>query len=321
MISKLTIHGYKSIEDLSIGCSRVNLLTGSNMSGKTAVIEAMLLGGWKHTAGLPSLDAEFSDVHNDRAEKPITIETVDSSGILRRIAFCGDGTVISSDRPADTFIYIPLIKTHLGQRDGLFIADSVAPGKGSSKGVCLADGATHLPDGMGEWVERVTRLSLAHDNSDPKGHFSFQRRENGRLVRRTVSSAGVIRAVKIIYVCLASPKNAVICVEQPEAFLSPAEQSELAKFLYHIAADGHQVFIETNSENVFNALRTEIVKKEIRAEDVSVNYLVLDRHTYTTKCNPVMITQYGSLQGMNETMSLDGFFDQYSKDLDVMLGL
>lgn len=41
MISKLTIHGYKSIEDLSIDCSRINLLTGSNMSGKTAVMEAL----------------------------------------------------------------------------------------------------------------------------------------------------------------------------------------------------------------------------------------------------------------------------------------
>ena len=128
-------------------------------------------------------------------------------------------------------------------------------------------------------------------------------------------------AVKIIYACLASPKDAVICIEQPEAFLYPAAQSELAKFLYHTAAGGHQVFIETNSDNVFNALRTGIVKKEIRAEDASVNYLVLDGQTHTTKCNPVRIVRYGNLQGMNEDMTLDGFFDQYSKDLDVMLGL
>ena len=321
MISKLTIHGYKSIEDLSIDCSRINLLTGSNMSGKTAVMEALLLGGWKYTAGLPSLDAKFSDVYNDRAEGPITIETVDSSGITRRIAFCGDGTVISSDRPADAFVYIPLAKTHLRQRDGLCIIDSDVSNAYNLKWINLPDGEAALPDGMDAWVERVTGLSLEHDSSDPKGHFSFRRREGGRLVRRTVSSAGVIRAVKIIYACLASPKDAVICIEQPEAFLSPAAQSELAKFLYHIAAGGHQVFIETNSENVFNALRTGIVKKEIRAEDASVNYLVLDRHTYTTKCNPVRIVRYGNLQGMNEAMSLDGFFDQYSKDLDVMLGL
>lgn len=321
MISKLTIHGYKSIEDLSIDCSRVNLLTGSNMSGKTAVMEALLLGGWKHTAGFPILDAEFSDVHNDRAEGPITIETVDSSGISRRIAFCGDGTVVSSARPTDTFVYVPLTKTHLRRRDGFYIMDGDVSDADSSKGIYLAAGEMALPDGMDTWVEKVTGLSLRNVKSDPTGHYSFRRREKGRLVRRTVSSAGVIRAVKIIYACLASPKNAVICIEQPEAFLSPAAQSELAKFLYHIAADGHQMFIETNSENVFNALRTEIVKKEISAEDVSVNYLVLDRHTYTTKCNPVRIVRYGNLQGMNEDMTLDGFFDQYSKDLDVMLGL
>lgn len=321
MIRRLNIHGYKSIDDLSIDCGRITLLTGGNMSGKTAVMEALLLGGWKHSAGLPSLDAEFSDVYNDRAEGPITIETVDSSGISRRIVFCGDGTVISSARPADTFVYIPLAKTHLRQRDGLCIIDSDVSNTYSLKWINLPDGETSLPDGMDAWVERVTGLSLEHDSSDPKGHFSFRRRESGRLVRRTVSSAGVIRAVKIIYACLASPKDAVICIEQPEAFLYPAAQSELAKFLYHTAAGGRQVFIETNSENVFNALRTGIVKKEIRVEDASVNYLVLDGQTYTTKCNPVRIVRYGNLQGMNEDMTLDGFFDQYSKDLDVMLGL
>lgn len=321
MISKLTIHGYKSIEDLSIDCSQINLLTGSNMSGKTTVMEALLLGGWKHTSGLPSLDAEFSDVHNDRTEGPITIETVNDDGISRRIVFCGDGTVVSSARPADTFVYVPLTKTHLRRRDGLYIMDGDVSDADSSKGIYLTTGETALPDGMDAWVERVTGLSLRHVKSDPAGHYSFRRREGGRLVRRTVSSAGVIRAVKIIYACLASPKNAVICIEQPEAFLYPAAQSELAKFLYHTAAGGHQVFIETNSENVFNALRTGIVKKEIRAEDASVNYLVLDGQTYTTKCNPVRIVQYGNLQGMNEDMTLDGFFDQYSKDLDMMLGL
>lgn len=90
-------------------------------------------------------------------------------------------------------VHIPLAKTHLRQRDGLFIADGVAPDKGGSKGVCLADGETHLPDGMDEWVERVTGLSLENDSSDSKGYYPFRRRENGRLVRRAVSSAGVIR--------------------------------------------------------------------------------------------------------------------------------
>ena len=81
------------------------------------------------------------------------------------------------------------------------------------------------------------------------------------------------------------------------------------------------MFIETNSENVFNALRTGIVKKKISAESVSINYLVFDRKTSATKCNPVKINKYGDLAGMNDTMTLDGFFDQQMKDLDIMLGL
>lgn len=319
MIKKLTIHGYKSIKDLTIDCGQITLLTGENMSGKTAVMEALLLGGC--SVEIFDLNTEFSDVHNDRTYEPISIKTINSRGASRRVIFCGDGIVLSPSRTIDTFVYLPLTKTFLRQKNNLYIVDSGISGADSSKGVSLADGETHLPDKMNTWVERITGLSLRHVSSDPTGCYSFQRKENGRFIKRAVSSAGIKRAVKIIYACLASPENAVICIEQPEAFLSEAAQSELAKFLYNIAQSGRQLFIETHSENIFNALRVGITKKEISAESISVNYLVFDRKTSATKCNPVKINRYGDLQGMNDTMTLDGFFDQQMKDLDIMLGL
>ena len=217
MIKKLSIHGYKSIENLSIDCSRINLLTGGNMSGKTAVMEALLLGGWKHSAGLPSLDAEFSDVYNSRSEGPITIETVNDDGISRRIVFCGDGTVISSARPADTFVYVPLTKTHLRRRDGFYIMDGDVSDADSSKGIYLAAGETALPDGMDAWVERVTGLSLRDVKSDPAGHYSFRRREGGRLVRRTVSSAVALIFLKF---CALPLMSRLICLK-PHCLLMP----------------------------------------------------------------------------------------------------
>lgn len=318
MIKKLTIHGYKSIEDLTIDCKQITLLTGENMSGKTAVMEALLLGGC--SVEIFDLNAEFSDVRNDKTYE-ISIRTINSLGASRRVIFCGDGIIMSPSRTIDTFVYLPLTKTFLRQKNNLYIVDSGISGIDISKGVSLAAGETHLPDKMDTWVERITGLSLRHVSSDPAGCYSFQRKENGRFIRRAVSSAGIKRAIKIIYACLASPENAVICIEQPEAFLSEAAQSELAKFLYNIAQSGRQLFIETHSENIFNALRVGITKKEINAESVSVNYLVLDRKTSTTKCNPVKINRYGDLQGMNSDMTLDGFFDQQMKDLDIMLGL
>ena len=326
MIKELTVHGYKSVKDLTIDCGQITLLAGENMSGKTAVMEALLLGGC--SVRFLDLGAEFSDVYNDRTEEPISIRTINSHGISRRVMFYGDGVVILPNRTTDTFIYLPLAGTSLHQKSnlyivgsGVFCTGSSSCGSSETKGVSLADGESRLPDKMDVWVERITGLSLKHISGDPAGYYSFQRRENGRLIRRTVSSAGIRRAVKIIYACLASPENAVICIEQPEAFLSEAAQSELAKFLYHITRSGRQVFIETHSENVFNALRTGIVKKEISAESVSINYLVFDRKTSATKCNPVKINKYGDLEGMNDTMTLDGFFDQQMKDLDIMLGL
>lgn len=318
MIKKLTIHGYKSIEDLTIDCEQITLLTGENMSGKTAVMEALLLGGC--SVEIFDLNAEFSDVRNGRTYE-ISIRTINSLGASRRVIFCGDGIIMSPGRTIDTFVYLPLTKTFLRQKNNLYIVDSGISGIDISKGVSLADGETHLPGKMDAWVRRITGLSLRHISSDPTGCYSFQRKENGRFIKRAVSSAGIQRAVKIIYACLASPENAVICIEQPEAFLSEAAQSELAKFLYDIAQSGRQLFIETHSENIFNALRVGITKKEISAESVSVNYLVLDRKTSATKYNPVKINKYGDLQGMNSDMTLDGFFDQQMKDLDIMLGL
>lgn len=330
MIRKIKIHGYKCIKDMEIDCGALTLLAGDNMSGKTAVIEALLSGEGREESGFPSLPAGFDDIHTDGLDDGvITVETVNDDGRTHYTMFCRNGTVAAESNVNTVFGYIPAAKTLMRPKSNVFISSgiSVAGMSGirieSAQKVLDDEMVVSYPDTMAGqicmWVKKITGVAMESRGRDQE--YFFVREKGGRSIAGTVTGAGIKNTVNIVWSCLSSPKGAVICVEDPETGLSPRAQHEMAEFLYFIASAGRQVIVETHSDHIFNAIRAWISIGEIDHEKVFFNYLVLNEDLRETECNPVKVGRYGHLKGMNSKMTLDGFFDQFSKDLDVMLGL
>lgn len=89
MIKKLKIHALKSIKDLELSCSNLNLFVGTNSSGKSTCLQALLLFEQNHgfEGGLNGAYVslgEFREIRNSympREEIRIELEGVDANGI------------------------------------------------------------------------------------------------------------------------------------------------------------------------------------------------------------------------------------------------
>jgi predicted ATPase len=117
----------------------------------------------------------------------------------------------------------------------------------------------------------------------------------------------------IIVSGLIAKKGEILIVENPEAHLHPKAQSELAKFLAKISACDIQVFIESHSDHILNALRIAVLDHILSNEELSILY-------FSQKIGQSVVQIPIHSDGKIEEWP-DGFFDQMDKDFERLFGI
>ena len=118
----------------------------------------------------------------------------------------------------------------------------------------------------------------------------------------------------IIVSGLIAKDGEILIVENPEAHLHPKAQSQLTKFLAKVADCGVQVFIESHSEHILNALRVAAATGEtgLLHTDMSVLYF---QDNEIERFISIPINSDGGIDVWPE-----GFFDQTDKDFKILFG-
>lgn len=118
---------------------------------------------------------------------------------------------------------------------------------------------------------------------------------------------GLTYTLPIIVAALGSVSGSVFVVENPEAHLHPAGQSDIGKFLVLLAATGVQVVIETHSDHVLNGIRLAVSgERLLETKDVAIHFLGTDESAITK-------ISLGSTGALN--VWPPGFFDRAENDL------
>ena len=143
--------------------------------------------------------------------------------------------------------------------------------------------------------------------------ISTEQKGGKAVFKPTNVGFGYSYALPILIAGLTAPKGTILIVENPEAHLHPAAQSMITKFLGLIANCGVQVFIETHSEHILNALRVMVVQENMKSQDVNLMYFDSNLENYFKS---IVIEENGKLDHWP-----DNFFDQSEKDLNVLLGI
>ncbi len=115
---------------------------------------------------------------------------------------------------------------------------------------------------------------------------------------------------------IATPGH-ILIIENPEAHLHPSAQHRLTRFLAKIASTGVQIFVESHSEHILNALRICTIEHEnsekiLNNTDVSILYF---QDKDEQSCVQIPIDNKG---GIDEWPN--GFFDQTDKDFKILFG-
>ena len=126
---------------------------------------------------------------------------------------------------------------------------------------------------------------------------------------------GLTYVLPVIVAILSAPKDAIIFIENPEAHLHPKGQAKLAELICLAAQAGVQIVIETHSDHIFNGVRKAINKKMIAKENLKVHYFDLGDKNISTN-KEIKFTDNGRILDYTE-----GLFDQFDNDLDELLGL
>jgi predicted ATPase len=133
---------------------------------------------------------------------------------------------------------------------------------------------------------------------------------NGEWVRPPNMGFGVTYALPVILAGLTAGKDGVLIVENPEAHLHPAGQSQMGYFLASIAAAGVQVVVETHSDHVLNGIRRAIGEHLILSKDQAII------HFFDVDGAPpeqLRFTETGGIASWPR-----GFFDQYQLDITAL---
>jgi predicted ATPase len=135
----------------------------------------------------------------------------------------------------------------------------------------------------------------------------------GEWVRPPNMGFGVTYALPVILAGLTAGKGGILIVENPEAHLHPAGQSQMGFFLATIASTGVQVVLETHSDHVLNGIRRAIGEHRILSKDQAIiHFFDVD----DTPPQSLIFTETGGIASWPR-----GFFDQYQLDVTALTRL
>lgn len=345
MIKKIQIKNLKSIKEIEINPKAFNVFTGTNSSGKSTTIQALLLASQnlENKYGLNGPLAaigEFREVRNyiTGADK-IDIAIVDDEGCVTLQFGDSEPTVITTEGSlADRLNYSNnhfhyLSCNRIGTKDiftrnrtvykgvgitGEYTIDYLSQNKDEPLEDVMIKDSTNLTllAQVNNWLNYIVNASIRVESiigtDAVKAEYGIV---DGRFSRPQNVGSGISYLISIIVLCLASKRNDIIVIENPEIHLHPMSQSRLCEFLYFISKAGRQIFIETHSDHFFNSIRAGIATGEIEKDNVLIEFFKLGSDNCTRNYD-IAIGKYGAIEN-----PIPNLFDQFQADMDKMIGV
>ena len=138
----------------------------------------------------------------------------------------------------------------------------------------------------------VENISISFDKGDYPQHVGF----------------GLSYCIPILVQGLCMKTGDVFVVENPEAHIEPTIQSRLMEFIFTLADNGIQVFIETHSDHIINSARVEFLQRKWKVQDLSF-WFVKREEGVASSIESIFVND------SDLTSWPEGFFDEYSKNL------
>lgn len=354
MISILEINNFKCVKNMQLECRNLNVLIGTNSSGKSTIQQALLLAGQnlEDVGGLNGKLVElgnFEDakcIYSSEKELSIILNGDNNSVVKTQVVLDKDGYVVHTEcRPEKE---LEKWKEKLGVRNRklqYLSCHRIGPCKVYKKNMTLDDvigvdgeyvmsylnqhGKDTMESAMCKgnvdytllgqvnwWLSYITDTAIMTEDIGGTDLIKVSYQMNDmKGIRPENIGAGTSYLVAILVMCLSAPEKGVLIIENPEIHLHPSAQAKVCEFLYFIAARDRQIFVETHSDHIFNGFRVGLATGSMREELLNIQFVYLNEQ-HLAEAIKVKIGKRGRIENQRKDL-----FDQFDLDLNRMIGL
>ena len=346
MIAKMKLKNYKCFPDSQVDFSKLTIFAGANASGKSSIIQALLLASnsvntYENTIDVSkALGVQVGAPKALVSQNSIELDGADFSLELSNGTLCTKIDYVI-DKLSPLKLYIKTNKEYvIGQ---LFYLNAERMGPRISypageDGKIISDGsnAAYLMDRadmekrkihdllalngpaskfsihVDEWMNAIlgnVSFTLATDLVKATTDIRYLNSVANQQVLPTMTGFGISYILSIVVAGLwcSGLTKAVLVIENPEAHLHPFSQSQMGKFLMLLANAGVQVVVETHSEHIIDGARIQAALLE-KTDNIAINFLSIEDDRVGIK--KIKVLSSGELEEWP-----DGFFDQKAQDL------
>jgi predicted ATPase len=340
MITELSLIGFKSFLNRKIKLGQLTVLTGLNSSGKSSIIQSLLmLEKAKRFESSILLDGHGSvdEIRNIYHNREIQLAVTDEFGLefTTTIALVVvDGQTYGCKNRVE-FKYPEIIyisANRFGPKTSVPIYnDSFKRNRIGANGENLfqfiksfedktIDARLIHPQSEGETLEYNVRGWLSVISPNVKFRYEIEKNSDTSYSmfnehRATNVGFGLSYSLSVIASLLIGTliPNSLVIIENPEAHLHPKGQSEIANLISLCAQVGTQVIIETHSDHVFDGIRIAAKNSKGFAKNVQVHWFELNEKQNTEVASPEL----------NDDGRLDkwpkGLFDEFELNASKLL--
>ncbi len=308
MIKKLQLEAFKCFENENLEFRNLTILTGTNGSGKSSVIQSLLqlslYGNKDFSSPLQkylNFLSDFDDVFNfnlSGEEYKIKIECfnekivlsgtrsgIEISSVLEeiyeKISYSkGNFIFLSADRIGPQDVYEkntnPLDKFGIYGEYTISFLENSRKNKVQVIDELVKTDKDHVRDildtQVNYWLKYIVDTEIQTEEIVGTNQVKAQFKNGNAFVRPKNIGSGISYLVSILIICLSAKKEQIIIIENPEIHLHPKAQSKLGEFLAFVASKGIQIIIETHNDHIINRLRYEVFKNNLKASDIIIHY-------------------------------------------------
>ena len=304
MLNEIEILNLKSIDKAVLKLAPLTILTGANSSGKSTVIQALMLliknsliNNQYSMEELVRYLNDFSVIRNKKENaKEVLIKATDNDGVNHTVSFTVNGAEVNSSlnylyenkREQNTPELLYLNANRIGAQElvptserkvgnlGEFLFSTFEKMKGKTLPAELIhfEGSKTIAYQLSQWLSFITYTpsELVTEQVSDQVKVSFRVSDLDSNVSPYNLGAGMSYVSKVLIICLIAKKGDLILLENPEVQLHPKTQALLGVFLSFIASKGIQLIVETHCEHLINRIAYQIYEDKIDSNDVVIHY-------------------------------------------------
>ncbi|PAX59801.1 AAA family ATPase [Brunnivagina elsteri] len=347
MINSLRLLNFKAFENQLIEFRGLTLLSGFNNTGKSSILQALLLLRQSYQHGMLQKDSlalngdlvnigTASDALCERAKEDYVgfeistnsngkgIWNFSSESANQEANVINITSKLVNDDIYQSSLFNDYFHYFYGERIGVLEKTAYLLFKHGNKPITIPKlshskaKSINLIDQVEAWMGEINPgIHIKVDSNPDTESLSLEYYYgDSNSPKRSSVGLGITYALPIVVAVLASQPGTLILIEHPEVFLHASFQAKISGLFALAANYGVQLIIETHSDHVLNGIRVAVHSGKISHEDIQLLHF-----QHKSKQNQDVIEVVSPRIDRNGRIDRwdDGFFDQWEETLIVLL--